>query len=107
MDRAVKKAKENLSDLKERGEAALGRSWEDAERELFSPEEIAGTDFRVALIEARKEKGISQRKLGELSGVKQPVIARMENGAASPRIDTALKVLAPLGKTLAVVPLEK
>ena len=41
-----------------------------------------------------------------MSGVKQPVIARMEKGSTSPQIDTVLKVLAALGKTLAVVPLE-
>ena len=40
-----------------------------------------------------------------MSGVKQPIIARMEKGSTSPQIDTVLKVLAPLGKTLAVVPL--
>ena len=45
-------------------------------------------------------------KLEELSGVKQPIIARMEAGKTNPQLDTMLKVLAPLGKTLAVVPLK-
>ena len=53
-----------------------------------------------------QEKGISQKKLEELSGVKQPIIARMEKGTTSPQLDTVMKVLAPLGKTLAIVPLE-
>ena len=90
--------------------SAIGRSWDEVERELFTPEEIAASNFRVAfigeLIKARQEKGLSQKKLEELSGVKQPVIARMEKGITSPRLDTILKVLAPLGKTLAIVPLE-
>lgn len=89
---------------------AIGRSWDEVEAELFTPEEIAESDLRVALIgeliKARQEKGLSQKKLGELSGVRQPVIARMEKGTTSPQIDTILKVLAPLGKTLAVVPLD-
>lgn len=76
---------------------------------LLTPEEILESDLRVALIgeliKARQEKGLSQKKLEELSGVKQPVIARMEKGQTSPQIDTILKVLAPLGKTLAIVPL--
>ena len=59
------------------------------------------------LIKARQERGISQKQLEELSGVKQPIIARMEKGATNPQINTLIKVLAPLGKTLAVVPLEK
>lgn len=90
--------------------SALGGTWEELQRELFTPEEIAASDLRVALIgeliKARQEKGISQKKLEELSGVKQPVIARMEKGSTSPQIDTILKVLAPLGKTLAVVPID-
>lgn len=89
--------------------SAIGSSWEDVRAELFTKEEIAESDLRVALIgeliKARQEKGISQKKLEELSGVKQPIIARMEKGQTNPQIDTVLKVLAPLGLTLAVVPL--
>lgn len=84
----------------------------DAEfdREHFTPEEIAESDLQAALIaamiEARQEQGISQRRLEELSGVSQPVIARMEKGYTSPQVDTMLKVLAAMGKTLAIVPLK-
>lgn len=90
---------------------AIGKSWSDVRNQLFTPDEIAESDLRVALIgeliKARQEKGISQKKkLEELSGVKQPVIARMEKGVTSPQLDTILKVLAPLGKTLAIVPLQ-
>ena len=91
--------------------SALGGTWEELQKELFTPEEIAASNLRVALIgefiKARQERGISQKKLEELSGVKQPIIARMEKGTTNPQIDTILKVLAPLGKTLAIVPLDK
>lgn len=94
----------------ENNNPAIGRSWEEARAELFTPEEIAESDLRVAiigeLIKARHEQGVSQKKLEELSGVKQPIIARMERGTTSPQLDTILKLLAPLGKTLAVVPLD-
>ena len=77
---------------------------------LLTPEEIAESNLRVALIgefiKARQEKGLSQKKLEELSGVKQPIIARMEKGITHPQLDTILKVLVPLGKTLAIVSLE-
>lgn len=90
---------------------AIGSRWEDVQAELFTPEELRESDLRVAvmleLIKARQEQGISQKKLEELSGVSQPVIARMESGKTSPQLDTVLKVLASLGKTLAVVPLEQ
>ena len=57
-------------------------------------------DVRRELVKARKERGLSQKQLEELTGVKQPVIARMENGSTTPNLSTILKVLAPLGKTL-------
>lgn len=79
-------------------------TWEDVRKEMFTPEEIAESNLRVALIgelvKARKERGLSQKQLEELTGVKQPVIARMENGSTTPNLSTILKVLVPLGKTL-------
>lgn len=90
--------------------SAIGSSWDDVQRGLFTAEEIAESKLRVALIgeliKARQEQGISQKRLEELSGVRQPIIARMEKGNTSPQIDTILKVLAPLGKTLAIVPIK-
>ena len=86
------------------------RTWKDVRPELYTAEEIRESNLRVAiigeLIKARQEKNISQRELEQLSGVKQPIISRMEAGETSPQLDTVLRVLAPLGKTLAVVPIE-
>ena len=85
--------------------------WEDIEREIYTPEEIAESDLRVALmseiITARNEKGITQTQLEELTGIKQPMIARIEHGKGNPQLETIIKLLAPLGKTLAIVPLTK
>ena len=87
------------------------KTWEDVRKEIYTPEEIAESDLRVAiigeLIKARKTKGLSQRELEELSGVKQPIIARIENGSTTPNLSTLLKVLAPLGKTLYIGDLKK
>ena len=91
--------------------SSIGRNWVDVRKGLFTKEEIAESDLRVALIgeliKARKEQGISQRELEEMSGVRQPVIARMENGNTTPNLSTVLKVLAPLGKTLYIGDLKK
>ena len=88
-----------------------GQTWDEVRAELYTADEIRESDIRVAimseLIRARNERGISQRELEQLSGVKQPVISRMEAGETSPHLDTVIKVLAPLGKTLAIVPLNK
>lgn len=81
-----------------------GSRWSEVRRDILTPEERAASNLRVAMMvelaAARAKKGISQKKLESLSGVKQPVIARMEKGYTSPQLDTVLKVLAPLGKTL-------
>lgn len=82
-----------------------------ADETRISPAEREKIKFEVSLIgkmiEAREAKGISQRELAELSGVKQPAIARIESMKTTPQIDTLLKVLAPLGYTLGIVPLQK
>jgi len=86
------------------------RTWKGVRPELYTAEEIRESNLRVAiigeLIKARQEKNISQRELEQLSGVRQPIISRMGAGETSPQLDTVLRILAPLGKTLAVVPLE-
>lgn len=86
----------------------IGAKWDDAfEKNIFTEEELQASNLRVAfmaeLIKARSEKGITQKRLETLTGVKQPVIARMETGKTNPTLDTVLKLLAPLGKTLSIV----
>ena len=89
---------------------AIGGTWAEFRDKYFTPEEIAASDVRVALIgemvKAREEGKISQRKLEELSGVRQPVISRIERQAASPNLDTVLKLLGAMGKTLRIVDIE-
>ena len=81
-----------------------------ADESRVTPEEGRKIDFEVELIgkmiEAREKKGYSQRELAELSGVKQPAIARMESLKSTPQIDTLLKILAPLGYTLSITPIK-
>lgn len=57
------------------------------------------------MIEVREEKGLSQRQLAEICGVKQPAIARLESMKTTPQIDTLFKILNPLGYTISIVPL--
>jgi len=75
-----------------------------------SPVERERINFEISLIgkmiEAREKRGLSQRELAEISGVKQPAIARLENLKATPQIDTLFKVLYPLGYTIEIVPIE-
>ncbi|MDR1916185.1 MAG: helix-turn-helix transcriptional regulator [Synergistaceae bacterium] len=94
----------------------LGSTWQELKDELVKRGALTQEDMRVSalrvaligeLIEARKEKGLSQQELEQISGVKRPVISRMESGSVMCQIDTVLKVLAPLGKKLAIVPIDQ
>ncbi len=84
---------------------------DDLEQQLFSPEEIEQNrleaEFIRELTAARNAMRLTQKELEMLSGVKQSAIARLERGTASPNVKTLIKLLRPLGKTLAIVPAEE
>ena len=83
--------------------------WND--KNFLNEEEKARIRLEVAfigkIIEAREKKKITQKKLAELTGLKQSAIARLENTKATPQLDTIFKILRPLGYTLAIVPVEQ
>lgn len=86
-------------------------SWEDVRKNLnITPEQEAEIqlekDIIEATIEARKRNKLTQRDLSKKSGVKQPVIARIEKYVNSPQTSTLIKLLYPMGYTLRVVPLD-
>ena len=60
-----------------------------------------------SLSEIRREACFSQTRLGDAAGIRQSVISRIEGCEISPQINTLLKLLAPLGKTLAIVDLKE
>lgn len=56
------------------------------------------------LRDARLEAGLTQRELAEKAGMPQPVIARIESGASSPRADTLDRLLQACGRRIASAP---
>ena len=83
-------------------------NWKDFRDTLnLSPEEEEMINLEksliTAVVNAREERGLSQKQLSALCGMKQPVIARLESAAHSPQINIIIKILKPLGYTLAVV----
>lgn len=50
-----------------------------------------------AIKQARKERNLTQEKLGELVGVKKAQISKIENSATDARFSTILKVFKVLG----------
>lgn len=87
-------------------------AWKELRRELNISQEEENIielekDIIRTMVKIREEKSLTQAQLAEMCQVKQPVIARMESGVHSPQIDSLLKILAPLGYTLKIVPIAK
>ena len=75
--------------------------WEEVRRIInFTEEEEKEMAQERAIIQkiidTRKSKKITQTELSRKSGVKQPVIARMEKGVNSPQLNTLIKILNAL-----------
>ena len=86
-------------------------SWNELREQILTKEEREEIEDKVrligSLIEARREQEMSQQKLGEAVGVRQPFIANIENGKKDPSFSMLMKILRALGKTLAVVDIKK
>lgn len=93
--------------MREKHFSSVGMTWDELEEKYYTPEEIAESDAEVAIIgefiKARTEGKISQKQFEELSGTCQ---SSMENEYAEPGLSAVLEILASLGKTLVVAPLE-
>lgn len=56
-----------------------------------------------AIIDARKNAGLTQKELSERTGIAQGDISKLENGNANPSIRTLQRLAAAMGMTLKVV----
>lgn len=87
------------------------RTWEDYKNHVKSIDPSAKSDIEnieelttlvSALITKRTELGISQRDLAAECGLPQSSIARIESFKTTPKLDTLLKMMRPLGLKLQV-----
>lgn len=71
-----------------------------AKKDIEEMEELAV--IVGAIIEKRTALGISQRDLADMCGIAQSSVARIETFKTTPKIDTLLKIMQPLGLRLTV-----
>ena len=71
-----------------------------AKKDMEEMEELAV--IVGAIIEKRTALGISQRDLADMCGIPQSSVARIETFKTTPKIDTLLKIMQPLGLKLTV-----
>ena len=79
------------------------------EEQLKNPEFKAEYDalepeFAIiqAIIDARKNTGLTQKQLSERTGIAQSDISRLENGNANPSLSTLKRLAVAMGMTLKI-----
>ncbi|GAA2900705.1 hypothetical protein Acy02nite_85270 [Actinoplanes cyaneus] len=91
-----------LSDLKPVDEVIEERRENDAEfRDAWDRTAFA-REVALAVVKYRTERGLSQRKLAELTGLQQPAIARLEKGEETPGLATLARLTRATGLTFRV-----
>ena len=87
------------------------RTWDEYKTHAKSQSNNAKQDIEEAealssivsaLIQKRTAMGISQRELAAICGVPQSSVARIESFATTPKLDTLIKLMQPLGLHLSV-----
>lgn len=86
--------------MDDRKRALLARG-DEALIELATENASADNDMRWALIQARKEAGLSQRELADYLGVKQATISRFESPDNDPRLSTIRRYATAVGALVA------
>ncbi|MBR0418031.1 MAG: helix-turn-helix transcriptional regulator [Erysipelotrichaceae bacterium] len=84
-------AKDTLNELMKDPE--FRKEWESMEPEF---------QIIKAMIDARNEKGITQKELSSITGITQGDISKLENGTANPSIRTLQRIAEGLGKNLVI-----
>jgi len=74
------------------------------EPELAAAVQVEFDRFELArrVRAARESKGLSQERLAQLVGTKQPSIARLESGKVIPKLDLLERIAAAIGMRLDV-----
>lgn len=72
----------------------------DSKKDMEEIEELSA--LISAVIKQRNDLGLTQRELAELSGLPQSSVARIETLKTTPKLDTFLKILHPLGLKLTI-----
>ena len=87
----AKKVKDTLNELMK--DPDFKKEWESLEPE-----------FQIirAMIDARNEKGITQKELSSITGITQSDISKLENGTANPSVRTLQRIGEALVKNLVI-----
>ena len=89
------------------------KTWNDYKTYVKTVDPILAKDIEeietisaivTAMIQQRKNLGLSQRDLAKLCDMPQSSVARIESGKIIPKLDTIVRLLKQLGLKLTVSP---
>lgn len=74
------------------------------DEELKAEYDAIEPEFAIvqAIIDARKETGLTQKELSAKTGIEQGDISKLENGNANPSLKTLHRLAEAMGKTLKI-----
>ena len=87
-----------MSDFRKYLEKQLQNPDFKAEWDALEPE----LSIMQAVIDARKESGLTQQQLAERTGISQADISKLENGNANPSLKTLQRLASAMDKKLKI-----
>ena len=87
-----------MSDFRNYLNRQLQRPSIKAERDALQPE----LTIAQAMIDARKESGLTQKQLSERTGIAQADISKLERGNANPSLRTLQRLAAGMGMNVRI-----
>lgn len=87
-----------MSDFRKYLEKQLQNPDFKAEWDALEPE----LSIMQAVIDARKESGLTQQQLAERTGISQADISKLENGDANPSLKTLQRLASAMDKKLKI-----
>lgn len=91
-----------LSDMKTSDELLAEQLRDDPEFRAEWERTGLARAIAIAVVQARTDRGLSQRQLAAKLGMRQPQVARLERGDVNPSWDTVIRVAVGLGIELTI-----
>ncbi len=78
-------------------------------KEMENEKRVMDLEYNLIcdFIKLRNELGLTQKQMGEASGVIREMIAIMETRKKHPQINTLIKILEPFGYTLSITKIKE
>ena len=76
---------------------------------MYEDKKVVDLEYKLIcdFINLRKEQGLSQQQMADITGVVREMIAVIETRKKHPQINTLIKILEPFGYTLSITKIKE